>query len=1016
MIAGLAAYFAVDVRELPDVDRPVISVVTDFKNAAAQTVDREVTRKVEKALSRIAGIKTISSRSSYGRSRVVMEFNNGVDLNAAASDIRDVVSRLVRTLPSEATAPTIIKADSNASSIMLLAVTSDSTPIEDLSILVDDQIISALASVDGVADVQENGARDKVFRIEIDQAKLASYGLTIADIAKALHNMSFDAPVGTLRSARQTLTVRALSSLQTVKDFENLYVNPHVRLRDVAHVFFGKDIENSIVRVDGKVAIGLGIIRQARSNSLEISRSIHKVVEQLNQSLPKDVHVSIISDDALFIKGALHEVEIALFIAIISVIGVIFLFLRDFRATLIPAISIPVAMIGTVSAIYLAGFSLNILTLLAFVLATGLVVDDAIVVLENIVRRKHEGIGVSAAAILGTKEVFFAVLATTFTLVAIFIPISFLPGQAGGLFREFGFVLAISILLSSFVALTLCPMLASKFLRASDDKAKSFRIPFLARLGNFGSFANRFHKFYVTTLQNCLNHPWRILSFCFLLLTLSFFIYKQLPNELTPKEDRAQIYLSMRAPQGVSIDYFNRQMSLIESKLDFWKKKGIIEHIYSVSGTGGATNSGFMMITLAPWESRKESQQTLVKEIRRELKDIIGLKVFAFEGNSLNIRGAGQGLRFAILGNDYDTLLPAANQLIAKMQSDKGKRFLQPRLGVDVTQPQLFLHINRLRAMDLGIDIDYLRDLLQAMLNGYKIGSIYIGDRAYDVKLASKPGAIKEPLDLKNLFMKTKEGRFVSLSTIAHLEEKSVPPQVDRESRMRAVTIASGLSNKTGLAEAYQTVLQLSESVLPKGSYIIPLSEAASLKETSSGFVFVFAFAVLIILLILAAQFESFILALIIMATIPLGVSCALFSLYFTNGTLNIYSEIGLVLLVGIIAKNGILIVEFADQLREKGYTIRRAIEEASAVRLRPVLMTMLCAVFGAIPLILAHGAGAEARISLGWVIVGGLGLATLATLYVTPVAYFLLGRFLKTKTKALDLLEEELKEAAQKE
>lgn len=1028
MVAGLAALQGIDVRELPDVDRPVVTVSTDFDGAAAETIDREITQKLEDAVARVSGVKTISSRSSFARSRVTVEFNDGVDLNVAAADIRDAISRVTNDLPDDADSSRIIKADSNADAVMRLAVTSTTMSVDDLTVLTEDQIVDTLSAVSGVADVQVNGDRDKIFRIDINPAKLASYGLTIADVTRTLSDMALDAPAGSLRSSNQALVVRATANISTPEEFENVYLNNRVRIGDIANVTLGPDVETSIVRVNGKPGVGLGIVRQAQSNTLDISEGIRAAVDNLNKTLPEGVQITITSDDASFIKGAIHEVEVALIVAVLSVVVIIFLFLWDLRATFIPALSIPVALIGTFAAIYLAGFSVNILTLLALVLATGLVVDDAIVVLENIVRHRNLGAGPRAAAVIGTREVFFAVIATTLTLVAVFVPISFLPGQAGGLFREFGFVLAIAILLSAIVALTLCPMLASRFL-------KDVKKPAGAVANNEGNlngeenngqealsnrhskpalllkFAHALQNFYARSLHRALDHPWIVVLLSIGFVVLSAGGYLTLRQELTPSEDRAQVFLRINGPQGISVDYLNDEMRKIEDALLPFKERGEIINTYSVSGTFGSSNNGFLMLNLAPWGERHRSQQEIVQEINQIMKGFPAVRVIAAEGNSLGIRGAGQGLQFAILGTDYAKLQPVADALVRKMQEDP--RFVQPRLSVEATQPQLFIDINRERATDLGIDITGLANAVQSMLDGRKIGSVYIGDRSYDVKLVSNSTPVNDPTDLENIFMKTADDRFVPMSVVTTVKEKPVPPELGRESRMRSIALTASLAPGFALGEAFEQALELAKPILPAGSYIIPLAEAATLSETSSGLIIVFGFALVIILLVLAAQFESFISGLIVMATVPLGLGSAVFAMMVSGVSLNVYSEIGLVLLVGIMAKNGILIVEFADQLRNRNQTLREAVENAANIRLRPVSMTMICAILGGVPLILASGAGAEARISLGFVIVGGLGLATIATLYVTPVTYLLLGRFIRPKAEEDFELEEEL-DAAQ--
>ena len=1005
VVAGLAAFYGVDIRELPDVDRPVVTVTTDFEAAAAETVDRELTSAIEGAVSRVSGVKSISSSSSYGNSRVTVEFNDDVDLNVAAADMRDAISRISNTLPDDADPPRIVKADANSDAVMRLAVTSDTMAVEDMTVLVEDQIEDVLASVPGVADVQINGSRSKIFRIDIDQRKLSSLGMNIADIRNALITMAFDTPAGQLNSNDQSIVVRAQAPVTTPENFENIIIKGQTRIRDVATVTLGPDIGTSSLRANGKTGIGLGIIRQAQSNTLDISKGVRAAVAELQKTLPQGVDIRVTSDDADFINGAVHEVEIALGASVLIIILIIYLFLWDFRATLIPAVSMPVALIGTISAIYLAGFSINILTLLALVLATGLVVDDAIVVLENIVRRRNQGMGPRAAAVLGTQEVFFAVVATTVTLAAVFVPLSFLPGQTGGLFREFGFVLAICVLLSAVVALTLCPMLASRLLSASaarhEDVAHAPGV--VARVGGW------FGGLYRRILHACLEAPWIVVLVSLLFAGAAFGAFSLLKQELTPTEDRAAAFLRINAPQGVSLEYLGDEMRKIEALIQPLRDSGEIENTFSIAGQNGNTNRGFMVLSLAKWKERQRSQQEIVADVSRLVRNIPGIQVFAAQPNSLGIRGAGNGLQFAVVGSSYSQLGSTAAQIVSALEKDS--RFDRPRLTNEPTQPQLAVSIDRERASDLGIDISGLGEALQSVLDGYKVGSVYIEDRSFDVKLVATTNPINDPTDLENVFLRTGDGRFVPVSTIAKLTEVAVPPALTREQQMRSVAITSALRSDFALGDAYKVAQEVAAPLLPPGYRIIPLAEAATLGENSASMGVTFGFALLIILLVLAAQFEGFISAIIVMATVPLGLACAVFAMVMTGTSMNVYSQIGLVLLVGIMAKNGILIVEFANQLRDEGKSVREAIEEASNIRLRPVVMTMLCAILGGVPLVLASGAGAEARIALGWVIVGGLGMATASTLFLTPVAYLLLARFSKPKVEEEARLNRELRE-----
>ncbi|TPJ44169.1 efflux RND transporter permease subunit [Mesorhizobium sp. B2-5-13] len=1003
-VAGLAAFYGVEIRELPDVDRAVVTVSTTFEGAAAETVDRELTDTIEGAVARVSGVKSISSSSSFGSSRVTIEFNDGVDLNVAASDVRDAVGRVANQMPDTADPPRIVKADANSDAVMRLAVTSDTMSIQDMTVVVQDQIEDELAAVPGVADVQVYGDRDKIFRIDVDQNKLASLGFTVADLRAALASVAFDSPAGSITTTNQDLIVRTTADVTTPEEFENIIIGGTTRIRDVATVTLGPDVGQTALRSDGKTGIGIGIIRQAESNTLDISTGVQAAVAKLQENLPRGMSIKITSDDAVFVKGAVHEVEIALGLSVTMVLIVIYVFLLDWRATLIPGLSMPVAMIGTIAAIYLAGFSVNILTLLALVLATGLVVDDAIVVLENIVRRRNEGMGPRAAAVLGAQEVFFAVVATTLTLVAVFVPISFLPGQTGGLFREFGFVLAMSVLLSCVVALTLCPMLASRMLTSASLHHEGGH-GIGARIGGV------LNAGYKRALHACLDAPWIVVLVAVLFAGIAFALFGTIRQELTPTEDRAAVLLRINAPQGVSLDYTTQQMQRIERLIQPMRDSGEIRSTFENAGQNGSYNSGFMVMTLAPWDERSRSQQEIMAEISQLTRQVPSVRIFPVQPNSLGIRGAGNGLQFALVGNDRKALSDAAVKIIAEMQKDQ--RFQTPRLSIDPTQPQLAVAIDRERASDLGIDITGLANTMQAMLDGNDVVDVYVADRSYGVKLVSTTNPINDPTDLENVFLKTADGRFVPMSTIATLTERAVPPSLSREQQQPSVAITSNLSGNFALGDALTRAQEIAAPLLPPGSRILPLAEAATLGETNSAMVTIFGFALVIILLVLAAQFESFVSAVIIMATVPLGLACAIFALLLSGTSLNAYSQIGLVLLVGVMAKNGILIVEFANQLRDRGRGVREAIEQASTIRLRPVMMTMICTILGGVPLVLAAGAGAEARVALGWVIVGGLGLATVSTLFLTPVAYLLLGRFVTPKTHEEARLKRELEEAA---
>jgi len=1007
IVGGIAAFLGVEVRELPNVDQPVLSVNTNYDGATAQTVDNEITSTIEGAIARVQGVNSISSTSSLGQSRVSIGFVDGTNLDSATSDVRDALARVTNKLPDTAnlTPPVVVKADPNAQAIIQLAVTSDTVKKDDLTTLVDNTISERLAAVPGVADVQIYGEEAKAFLIDIDAAKLASNGLTVADIANALNSVAFDAPSGTLNGTNQNIGIRAIAEVSSPAAFENIVIKGKTRIGDVAKVVFDAENPASGLRSDGRSGIGLGIIRSADSNTINISNGVKAVVADLQKTLPPGVNLKVSSDDSIFISGAVEEVERSLLIAVCSVIAIIFLFLLDWRATLIPAISMPIALIGTIAGIYLAGFSLNILTLLAIVLATGLVVDDSIVVLENITRRRSMGLGPRAAAVLGTKEVFFAVIATTATLIAVFVPLSFLPGQTGRLFREFGFTLAIAVGLSAVVALSMGPMLASRLLKGG------------AEMGHHKPRRDPLHRFgaglaalYRRLLHLALAGPMVVILIALLVAAGAVVTFGTLRQELTPPEDRAAVRMSVTAPSTVSLDFTQSQMQRIEDLIQPLRDSGEVISTFSVAGFGSNTSRGFMSLTLAPWESRTRTQQQITDQVNGILQQVPGVRVTTFAGNSLGIRGGGNGLQFAIIGDDYAPLADTAQKIADQMNADP--RFGRVVVNYDTTQPQLTLSVDRDKAAALGIDINGLGPTLQAMIDGDQIGNIFADNTTYPVVLVSTTNPVNDPRDLENIFVRTTDGRYVPISSIASLTESPIAPSLEREQQRRAVSVTASLTPELALGDAYNMVLDMSKTALQANQTIIPLAEAQTLGVNNNGLVVTFGFALIVVLLVLSAQFESILSAVIVMTTVPFGLACAIFALKFTGGTLNVYSQIGLILVVGIMAKNGILIVEFANQLRDRGRSVREAVEEAANIRLRPVIMTMIATVLGGMPLVLAHGAGAESRRALGLVMVGGLTLAAIATLFLTPVAYLLLARFSKPRSAEAVRLARELDEA----
>jgi HAE1 family hydrophobic/amphiphilic exporter-1 len=1004
VIAGLAAFSGIEIRELPNIDQPVITVRTTYEGATPETIDKQITAIIEGAVARTPGVVSLSSQSSSGSSQVTIQFDDSTDLDVAANDVRDAIGGL-KTLPEDADAPVIVKADANSDPIMRIAATSPSLPIEELTQVVNDRVVDRLAAVEGVADVQLRGDRDPVMRINIDPDALAARRHTVADLLTALGNVALDAPAGSVRDANRSLLVRADASVKSPEEIEAIAIDPATRVGDVASVVLGPSESATALRINGRTGAGISIIRQAKSNALEISSGIRKAVDELNASLPDGVRLRITSDDATFIRGSIHEVVLTLFLATAIVIAIIYVFLRSLRVTFIPAVTVPIALVGAFAAIWAAGFSLNILTLLALVLATGIVVDDAIVVIENIARQRALGLGPRAAAVIGTRQVFFAVLSTTATLAAVFIPISFFPGVAGRLFSEFGFVLAFAVTLSAFVALTLGPMLAARLM--TGEAHRESRNPVGRALTSAGRAAERV---YARLLDQCLKAPYVAVAAAVLFAGAAGLAFTRLPSELTPPEDRGSVPMALTTPQGATVEYTTDQIRRLEAIVQPLVDRGEVTNVFATaqSSSGGG---GFMFLTLAPWAERSRTQMEISAGLSRAFQDVPGIQVIPRTSNSLGIRGGGQGVTFSVTGSDYAALAEAADGLKAALE--KAPAFDTVRLNYDTTQPQIEIGIDRARAADVGVSVGTITKVVQTLLDGEDLGDFYRGDDPIEILAVAPEGMIQDPVMLENIQLRTAGGKMVPLSSLVSFKEVAVAPTLLRQDQMRAVPMTATLAPGVDLRKGMDALEAVAAGVLPAGMGIVYSGEARELNTASGGVTRTFIFALIVVLLVLAAQFESFNSALILIATVPFGLAAAVFAMVLTGGSLNIYSQIGLVMLVGLMSKNGILIVEFANQLRDAGQSVQEAIRNASVIRLRPVVMTMISTVLGGLPLLLTGGAGAEARHALGWIIVGGLGFATIATLFLTPVVYGLLARFSRPRVAEAERLARELAEAA---
>ena len=1002
IIAGLGALMGVEVRELPNVDRPVVSVRAEYPGASPETLDAEVTSVLERAVARVNGVKSVRSSSEENNLRIRAEFSPSANLIDAANDVREAVFRAQRDLPDEVENITVIKADDDARPVMRLAVTSGSLPVEEVSRVVEDEIVPELLAVEGVADARLFGERERVLRVKVDPNRLASYGLSIRDVSDLLSNARYDVPAGSFESAQQEVLVRANASVVEPDEIRALRLRDNVRLGQVAEVYFSPAEESSRVRLDGRSVVSVGIIRQAKSNTVEIAAGVRGAVDRLNTRL-NNVDITVQSDDSVFIEGAISEVLSSLALATLIVVSVIWLFFGRFRATLVPAVVIPVALIGAVAALWAFGFSINLITLLALVLATGLVVDDAIVVLENIQRRQAQGLGAKAAAVIGTEQVFFAVLATTATLVAVFVPISFLPSTAGRLFREFGFMLAATVLISSFVALTLCPMIASRLpMAGAADKPR--------RIG-IASFGGLLQRGYDRILGVVLAAPLIVLAAACGIGAVALVLFQTLGEELVPQEDRGEINVWLQAPDGVGLDYMDLQVEKAERAFQPLIENGAVDRLFSITGRYDF-NRGYLSAPLSPWEKRARTQQEIEATLRGPLNDIPTFTSRISRGNSLGLRGSGAGgLELALTGSNYPAIAAAADDFARALETEI-PGLGNTRVQYQATQPQISLKIDRERAANLNVAIEDLASTIRVLVDGFEVSELTIDDRAVPIMLESAAGAISSPADLGNLYVRSQDDRLIPLIQLISFSREGVAAELDRHAQRRAIEIDADLSPELPLRDAVDQVRALSQTALPEGIGLLFLGEAQTLEETSQEIAITFAIALLVVFLVLVAQFESLTSAAVIMITVPFGVAAAVFALYLTGTTINIYSQIGVLVLIGIMAKNGILLVEFADQLRDRGASVVEAAREAASVRLRPIAMTMMSTILAGLPLILSAGPGSESRTAIGWVVFGGLGLAAVFTLFLTPAVYTIVARLSKPRASASEELARQMRES----
>lgn len=989
VLIGLISFDRLPVREYPNIDAPVVSVRTVYPGASAAVMESQITDPLEDSLSGIEGIRTIKSVSREEVSQITVEFVQSRDPEAAANDVRDRVARVRGTLPDASQDPVVAKIEADAQAIIWIAFSSDRMSPLEITDYADRVVANQLKTLPGVASVIIGGQRRYAMRIWLDPLRMAALGMTVQDVETALRSQNTELPSGRIESRMREFTVLAETDLRTPEEFERVILRNTggvlVRLGDIGRAEVGAADDRNIVRVNGRAAVGLGVVKQSTANTLAVAQAVKAALPRIEAALPEGMQLRIGFDSSIFIEKSIDAVYTTMLEAMVLVVGVIFLFLRNWRATLIPFVTIPVSLIGAFVFLYSMGFTINVLTLLGLVLAIGLVVDDAIVMLENIYRHIEEGMPPYEAALKGSREIGFAVVAMTLTLAAVFAPLAFAEGNTGKLFTEFALTVAAAVLVSGFVALTLTPMMASKMLRHETSHGVLF---------NFGErVLTGLNNAYTRSLARVVRHPWIVMLVFVLVAAAAFGLLKSLKSELAPTEDRGFFIGFMLAPEGATMQYTDDYARQLEA---IYQRVPEIRTAFVVVAPGlerpNPVNTALSFVMLDPWEARSRSQMDITASLGPQMfMGMPGVLAFPINPPSLGQSFRNPPLQFVVQAPTYAELNTAVEALMAKVREYPGLANADSDLKLN--KPQLKVDINRDKAAQMDIGVDSIGRTLETLLGGRKITRFKQGGEQYDVIVQLDPAARATPGDLTSLYVRGRDGSLTPLSNLVAVSESVAAKELNHFNRQRAAIISANIAPGYTLGEALAFMDQAAAEVLPPTVRTELDGQSREFRESGQTLLITFALALVIIYLVLSAQFESFVSPFIIMLTVPLAATGALLALKLTGGTLNVYSQIGLVMLVGLITKHGILIVEFANQLRKRGKHKIEAVIEAASLRLRPILMTTAAMVLGAVPLALAHGAGAESRSPIGWVIVGGLLLGTLLTLYVIPVAYTLLTR-----------------------
>ena len=976
LLFGMIGYFYIGVREYPSVDNPIISVSCSYTGANADVIENQITEPLEQNINGIPGIRSLTSVSQQGQSRITVEFELSVDLETAANDVRDKVSRAQRYLPRDCDPPTVSKADADASPILMVALQSEKRSLLELSEIADLTVKEQLQTISDVSSVSIWGEKKYSMRLWLDPIKMAGYGITPMDVKNAVDNENVELPSGSIEGNTIELNIRTMGLMNTAKMFDDLIVkhegNQIIRFSDIGRAELGAADIKSYMKMNGVPMVGVVVVPQPGANHINIADAVYERMEQMKKDLPDDVHYSYGFDNTKFIRASINEVKQTVYEAFVLVIIIIFLFLRDWRVTLVPCIVIPVSLVGSFFIMYLFGFSINVLTMLAVVLAVGLVVDDAIVMTENIYIRIEQGMNPKKAGIEGAKEIFFAVISTTVTLVAVFFPIVFMEGTTGRLFREFSMVISGAVVISSFAALTFTPMLATKLLKQQKKKNAFYRItePFFIGMNNM----------YSRSLQVVLRHRIWTLPVIVLMLGAIVYLWGAIPSEMAPLEDRSMITINTRGAEGVTYEYIRDYTEDINSIVD-----SVIPDADAVTARV-SSGSGNIQIRLKDMGDRDYTQMEAAEKLSQAVKKKTKARAFVQQQSSFGGRRSSMPIQYVLQATNIEKLEKVLPVFMEKVYENPV--FQMADVDLKFSKPEIRIHINRDKANIMGVNTRDLSETLQYGLSGQRMGYFYMNGKQYEILGEINRQQRNKPADLRAIYLRSSDGKMIQMDNLIELESSIAPPKLYRYNRFVSATISAGLAEGKTIGQGLDEMDKIAKEVLDDTFRTSLSGDSKEFRESSSSLMFAFILALVLIYLILAAQFESFKDPFIIMLTVPLAIAGALIFMYFNDITMNVFSQIGIIMLIGLVAKNGILIVEFANLKQENGEDKVTAVHDAALQRLRPILMTSASTVLGLIPLAFATGEGCNQRIAMGIAVVGGMVVSTFLTMYIVPAVY----------------------------